>query len=237
MITKGDVIHYFKNNNDNKVNLCLSPDEENLYNRDTGKYFCSVDEFLNASRKVAHCDFEVIYEEHATLDVVYRCKECGTVIFSGDDIERYDPNLICPTCSGDDSHCGTDYWNKEMIDSDVDKRNCINWMLEETARKEEMYKRMKSRGGLYDWQRWVKKFVIGRYMFQISHICFGWGIKNAKKDRYIEVEAYIKDKDSIGLFSRIGSFKIPLSLYNIKCRYLYYKKYKNKEQKIDESFS
>ena len=81
--------------------------------------------------KILHCDFECIYNEHVSLDVVYKCNECGTIIFTGDD-ERYDINLACPVCA---NYNHSNYWTQEMIESDPDKKRYVEFLIKSTERQ------------------------------------------------------------------------------------------------------
>jgi len=222
MVSRYDVIKAFNlaKERGDKLELGLSEDEQNIISAETGEVLCDIDTYVSFMREKLNCDFEVVYSEHISLDVVYRCKKCGTVIFSGDD-ERYDPNLKCPTCSDYKPHCM--YWPKDEIDNDP-KKSLHIYQLEELERLAiEAEKRRKARGGLYDWQRWVKKINTKNHHIVISHICFGYGVKNMRKDRYLEIMDYERDENGHFLYGKdIGHcFKIPLSFYNIYIRWIY----------------
>ena len=129
MISKYDVIRAFEmaDKKGEKLAMCLSEDKNSLLETETGEYVCSMDTYLDYMRKELHCDFECIYHDHASLTTIYRCKECGAVIFSGDD-ERYDPNLKCPVCAG---YNHGDFWTKEEIEADEKKQKEIQFYIDE----------------------------------------------------------------------------------------------------------
>lgn len=224
MISKYDVIKSFENAAEKGKALAmkLSEDKTKLLDSKTGEYVCSVDTFLDYLRKEEHCDFESIYYEHASLTDVYRCRQCGTVIFGGDD-ERYDPNCKCPTCCHDDSVCRNEYWTKEEIENDSEKKGYIDFLIQSQKKMNEAAARRKARNGLYDWQRWVKKIHTKNHHIEISYIHFGWGEKNIKHDKYIEIMDYERDKDGSFVYGKdIGHcIKIPLNWYNVYIRWIY----------------
>jgi len=173
-----------------------------------------IKDFLIEIRKKEHCNFEEIWGCHATLQSTLRCCECGTVIFASDDCNYYDDKLACPTCGG--YHTDFEYWTKEEIESDPKKKETIEWMIQDTKEQEEEYERMKKRGGLYDHQRWVKKFKNKKRMIIISHICYGWGKKGVKKQRYLEISRWINDEDHMGYIhggKGTWTIKIPMNFY------------------------
>ena len=130
MISKYDVIRAFEmaDKKGEKLAMYLSEDKNSLMDTETGEFVCSMDTYVDYMRKKLHCDFECIYHEHASLTTIYRCKECGTVIFTGDD-EHYDPNLKCPTCS-DYHHWSGEFWTKEEIEADEDKQKAIQFSFD-----------------------------------------------------------------------------------------------------------
>lgn len=193
--------------------LKLSEDESGVLDAETGEYICSIETYLQYLREKNHCDFEEIWGCHATLQSTLRCRNCGTVIFASDDCWDYDPKLACPTCGGYDTHF--EFWTQEQIDNDPVKKDSIQWMLDDTKRQNEEYERMKKRGGLYDWQRFIKKFRFKKFMLQISHICWGWGEKGRKKDRYLEISKWVRNENDMYEHGGKGSWtiKIPLNPY------------------------
>lgn len=224
MISKYDVIKSFDKAEERgeRFALYLSDDKKSVLDSETHKVMCTIDEFVQYVRETEHCDFETVFYEHGTLTDIYRCRQCGTVIFGGDD-ERYDPNCKCPTCCHDDSVCQNDYWTKEEIENDPEKKKYIQFLEEEMRRMEEAEKRRQARGGLYDWQRWVKKIHTKNHHIEISYINFGWGEKGRKKDKYIEIMDYERDKDGSFLYGKsIGHcIKIPLSWYDVYIRWIF----------------
>lgn len=218
MISKYDVIRQFHNaeKKGKVLSLKLSEDENSLIDSNTGEFVCSVDTFTEKLRKQEHCDFETIYYEHATLVEVYRCRQCGTVIFGGDDEYHYNPNERCPTCCQDESVCYNKYWTKEQIDSDLEKQKTIQSLIEMQKEMNEADKRRKARGGLYDWQRWRKELPIGSRVFKCTLINYNSNKKLEHTDRFLEVCNY-KKSDGIVKYC----FQIPLSFYHIYIRYIF----------------
>lgn len=224
MISEYDVIRQFRRaeKEGEDLSLKLSEDEKSLVDSTTREYVCSVRTFTEELRKKEHCDFESIYYEHATLTDVYRCRQCGTVIFGGDDEYHYNPNEKCPTCCNDPSVCHNEYWTKEQIDSDPEKQKTIQFLIDEQARKNREYERSKKRNGLYDWQRWQKKFKTKKHGYEITYICFGYDgdlgkvPKGRKADRYLEIDRW--NLDDYIMNHRV---QIPLNWHNIYCRWIY----------------
>lgn len=194
-------------------------DELKMHLSDDGKSFVCEDKdilipadvFLSDLRKAYHCDFEEVWSCHGTLESVIRCRECGTVIFSSDDEWDFDPHLCCPTCGGYET--SFKYWTKKEIDSDPEKKQYIEFLEEETKEEAEAYERYKKRG-LRDNQRFVKKWMSRdkKHLFIFSHLCDGWGKKNVKKRRYLELEIYNRDENGAGYVLE-KSYKLPINLY------------------------
>ena len=114
--------------------MYLNGDETMLLDTNTHEEVCSIQTYLKYMREKLHCDFETVYYEHACLDDVLRCRQCGTVIFSGDD-ERYDPNLCCPSCG--EYKTSLVYWTKDEIEQDEAKRKTIK-MYEDFSRQQKI---------------------------------------------------------------------------------------------------
>lgn len=223
MISQYDVIKYYERAKESgkKTPFYLSDDKKEVFDSETNERLCSIEHYVNVMRKHLHCDFEVIYYEHATLEVVYRCKECGTVIFASDSCEEYDDNLCCPTCGGYET--GFEYWTKEEIANDEKKKNTLEFFDKIMKERKEEDERMKKRGGLYDWQRWVKRFKTKNYRIEIWGICSGWGHKGIKKDRYIEIYGFKKEENGSYTIGNNHGFhyQIPLNWYAFYIRYIY----------------
>ena len=168
MITKYDIIHSLKKAKDDpEMKFTLDDKHENIIEKETGKVLFSIDEGMEYFRKKFHCNFEVIYYEHGLLEITYRCKECGTVIFASED-ENYDPKLACPTCGGYKTHF--EYWTKEQIDSDEKKQNTVKMFHEMMHEKEEAAKRREKRG-LCDWEIWKKDIKFKNSKITLSLEC------------------------------------------------------------------
>lgn len=197
----------------------LSEDENSILDSKTGEYICKTETYLQHLREKLHCDFEVLYSEHVSLTVVYRCKQCGTVIFGGDD-ERFNPNECCPTCCNDPSVTFNKYWTKEEIDSDPEKQKVIQAYIDEQARMDRAYERRQARGGLYDWQRSQKEFSTKKHGYRITRINHGFDGDAGKTirpaDKYLEIVIWNKET---GI--REKTIQIPLNFYAIWIRWIY----------------
>ncbi len=217
------VKHFEQEMGDNAY-VKLSEDGKSILSYKTGENLGSIERFTQILRKHLHCDFELIWSCHASLDEIYRCRQCGTVIFGGDDEERYDPNERCPTCCHDPSVCHNEYWTAEDIQNDPDKAKTIQMYEELAKREKEAEIRRQKRGGLYDHERWIGHIKTKKRLFTFKHLCFGWGVKGMKKDRFLRVSCSIKDED--GLSYSMGrdrgfSFDIPLNFYAFYIRYIH----------------
>ena len=219
MISKYDIIRYFKRmKEENKdFHYYLNEDETEIFDSNDNIHVCSVDTYLNAMRKKLHCDFEVIYEEHGLLTLVYRCKECGTVIFAGDDEERYDPALTCPTCS--DYKTWLEYWTKEDIENDPQKQKEINSLIAMQKYQDEYYERRKRRGGLLDSELWKKEFRFKNSSYTVTLECMNlWGEKLKGLNLHI-IKFSRKNSCDIG-FSSDWFKRIPLSPYAVYIQWI-----------------
>ncbi|MBR1373504.1 hypothetical protein IJ556_03525 [bacterium] len=173
-------------------------------------------------RKKLHCNFEVIYSCHGTLQTVFRCKDCGTVIFTYDD-ERYDPNLCCPDCG--QYNTSFQYWSADEIEKDDQKKKSIQFMEQMRKEQIEADKRYYKRGRKYDWQIWNGHIRLGnRAVFLNLECCnlFKTKLKGLK------LIVHISDKDGTGYIFK-SHFTIPLSLYAFKIQRLVHKNNKRKK--------
>ena len=222
MISNWDVIQYFNKNDRKAFGMTLDEDNKTLVDAETNERVCSIETLTGYLRRKAHCDFETVYYEHVSLDNVYRCCECGTVIFGGDD-ERYDPNCRCPTCCNDKSVCQNEFWTADEIETSEEKKEYIKSLELTQKEMDEAAARRKARGGLYDWQRWVKEFRTKNHHITVSYINFGYGQKHRKKDKYLEIMDYEKDESGGFVYGKDKGhcIKIPLSFYNIYIRWIY----------------
>lgn len=137
---------------------------DNVVDKNDDRVLCSLDTFVETLRIQEHCNFEVIYDCHALLQTTYRCKECGTVIFTTED-EYFDPNLCCPVCG--DYKTGFEYWSGEDIKNSKVKRDSIDALIKENQYFIEAGKRYEKRK-LYDNQIYRKVFHIFRDALHIS---------------------------------------------------------------------
>ena len=230
MISNYDVIQTFRKyeTEGKKLSMKLSDDEKSLVDSETGEFITTLDAFTVELRRKEHCDFETIYYEHVSLDEVYRCRECGTVIFGGDDEYRYDPGCKCPTCCNDPSVCYNEYWTKEQIESDPEKQKTIDSLIAMQKEMNEAAKRRESRGGLYDWERWNKKFHTKNRVFEITLINTNWDKTRKNTNRYLEIHTW---KKSDGICDHC--WHIPLSFYDVYIQfYVFFKKLKKNYPRI-----
>lgn len=229
MVSNYDIIKSFERfeREGKQVALKLNEDKSGLVASDTGEYICSIDTYAQHLREKLHCDFEVIYDEHVSLQVVYRCKECGTVIFARDD-EDYDPNLSCPTCGGYNTYF--EYWTKEDIDSDESKQKSIEGMQMMQKYMNESAKRRKERG-LNDWEIWKREVQFKNYRMTFALECCNLfdGKKGLAriKGLNLHIIRWEKDNDGIGYIGKKYT-RIPLSPYSVYINWIlpHTKKYK-----------
>lgn len=216
MVSNYDIIKSFERfeREGKQVALKLNEDKSGLVASDTGEYICSIDTYAQHLREKLHCDFEVIYDEHVSLQVVYRCKECGTVIFARDD-EDYDPNLCCPSCGGYKTYF--EYWTKEEIDSDESKKKTIEGIQMMQEYMNESARRRKERG-LNDWEIWKKEVQFKNYRRTFTLECCNlFGGKNVfarLKGLNLHIIKWEKDENGIGYIGKKFT-RIPLSLYSM----------------------
>lgn len=221
MVSKYDMKKYIKKNAD-KFPYVYKEEEDAIYDKD-GNYFTSLDTFLETYRKHSGESFESIYYEHAFLQNVLRCTECGTVIFTTED-EGYDPRLKCPTCTDYQTHFK--YWTEEDIESDEKKQDTIKFFKEMTERKAEQDKRIRKRNGKYDWQIAIKKFRGKKIHLEFALECDDI-TKSYFKGLRLNVHISKKDNaDDIGYTGR-KHFTIPLSWSYFYILYVY----KHKKEK------
>ena len=222
MISKYDIIRALRKTNENSL-YGLNDSESHIINLETGHIVCSVEEFTNDMRKKHHCDFEVIYDEHASLTVIYRCRDCGAVIFGGDDEDRYDTNLECPVCGQYKTHL--QYWTKEEIETDIEKQNTIQFYKNVMSEMNAQALRKKKRG-LNDWEIWQKSFKTAKGKITFSLEClnlFHSGLKGLR----LEVKTF---KEEAGWFIRKKEYYIPLSAQAFKM-WMYRRKLKKNNLK------
>lgn len=204
----------------NGTQVTLSEDRQDVMVN--GEKLCSVTDFTLHLRRELHCDFEEIWSCHASLDEVYRCRECGTVIFGGDDEFRYDPDERCPVCCNDPSVCHNEYWTAEEIKNDKEKQKTIEAYEQMAKMEAEAEARRKARGGLYDWERWKHRIRTKRYVFTLEHLCFGWGKRVKKKQRFFRISCSVWDGESYVRGCGKGfSISIPLNFYTFYIAYIY----------------
>lgn len=216
MISKWDIENFIKKNSD-KLPYVYKEDEEGLYDKETGKYLLSLDDFLNFYRKKNGQSFESVYYDHIAENDFIRCTECGTVIFAHED-ESYDPYLKCPTCTGYKTHFK--YWTKDDIDADPQKQLEISYFEEMTKKQIEQNERMKRRNGKYDWQIGSKKFRFKRYSISFELECDNI-TESYLKGLRLYVNIWKREKlDDLNSFLW-KNFTIPLSWHQFYLQFIY----------------
>lgn len=227
MISMGD-LKEFMNSPKNKTDLRISKDYKRIVDINGNDYGPSGD-LLESVQKDNHCWFECIFSEHVSLTTVYRCKECGTVIFTGDD-ERWEPALRCPTCS--DYKPRARYYTKKEIESDPEKKKEVDSYiafqhdLDERARRREIR-------GLEDWEIWKKKKFFKKWGFQITLGRMNlWG--DPLKGLHLEIDIYKKEDPSNICYTGTKYIKIPLSPYAFYIQFIirHTKRYKKMQERL-----
>ena len=201
MISKYDVRKIIENSEEYTINKS----NDMIIKKSNMLPIMTLDELVESHRKRHHCDFECIYDEHATLQVVYRCKDCGTVIFASDSEGEYDPNLCCPTCGG--YHTYYDYWTQEDIDNDIKKQNTLKFFKDEMEIKRKENERY-SKTGLYFNEIWKKEF--NKYIVTLE--CY-----NVFRSKFDGLKLEIKHFNDD--YVRDKTITIPLSWSALKTAY------------------
>lgn len=221
MINKYDLIRYSKNADNCWFRV---ENEKDVISKETGEIVCGIDELTQVCREKMHCDFECVYSEHASLQVIYRCKQCGTVIFASDD-EHYDPNLRCPNCG--EYKTWFEYWTAEEIAEDEEKQKAIEFY--EHAQKEliEQNKRYLARGRKYDWEigeytiRGKKRGV--KFKLECDNL-----FETKLKGLRLKISWLKRDDDGVG-FIYTKHWRIPLSFSALKRMWSVHKYKKTKD--------
>lgn len=205
MISQYDVRRLFEKkwNADDSIPCTLDEDTVYMKNGTT----MSLEAFTIHLRILNDCDFESIYECPGTLLNVLRCRQCGTVIFASNDVEDYDDNLKCPTCS--DYETWFEHWTKEDTDSDERKQNTIK-MYEEFAEEEtkryERYQRRKK----HDDEIFVHRHRGKKYFVYVALKCNNL-FHTFLKGLHFKIEIGEKEtEDDIG-YTMKNFIEIPLS--------------------------
>lgn len=225
MISQYNVKQYAKGNPD----LWFSIDEnDNVVDKSSKEIVGTLADLTTALRKKLHCNFEEIYSCHGTLQTVFRCKDCGTIIFAYDD-ERYDPNLCCPDCGKYDT--GFEYWSADEIEKDDQKKKNIQFLEQMQQEQIEANKRYYKRGRKYDWQIWH-----GCIKMVNRAVSFDLECKDLFKTKLKGLKLIVRfsEKDGTGYIYK-RHFTIPLSWYALKIQILIHKKENAKHFKKERS--
>ena len=118
----------------------------------TGKVIGSIEEFRKITENLLKSRFNILIGNESAFDLLFECKECGTVIWSGTD-HRLDPNLKCPHCAGYETTLP--YWTLDDIAKDPDKELDVAIVKEHSEYLEADQKRYHEKR-LHDWEYWKK---------------------------------------------------------------------------------
>ena len=222
MISRYDIKRFYKHNHD-KLEYRVD-ENDNIVHKETGEFLCTLGDFVDNMRKKLHCDFEAIYSCHGTLEVILRCRECGTVIFASDDVDSCDDNLCCPVCANYNTHFK--YYTGEEILVDKKKQEEISWYEEMTREQIEADKRWKKRHGKYDHEIFKCRIKLGStkaiYYYLECDNLFKSGLKGLRLDLNYAVKdgmCYVFEKH----------FVIPLSYTAFKVQRLA-KRWRNEKE-------
>lgn len=209
MITRNDVLKYL-----NKEDCWFFQSDDGCFyskKHPELKLADNLDGFVKNLNIHNHSHFKCIYSCHASLDVVLECQECGTVIFTGDDEERYNHNLRCPVCSQTEQN--VEFWTKEDIKNDYRKQNTLKFFEEEIKMREEDCKRYK-KTGLNSWELWKKekRDLKGNLLKRITIERMG---RKGLKGLHIKISYYEPAENEFGSVWKKEK-KIPLSFYAAK---------------------
>lgn len=209
MISKYEVINCLEEEaKKGKSDYIYDRETDMIKNKD-GNNICSLDELMPIIRRENHCDFKTIYYCHATLEDVYQCRQCGTVIFGGDD-ERYDPDCRCPVCSNDKNACHNTWWSAEEIAADPEKQRTIDALKEEQRIMNEIEERRRKRGGKSDSEIWIKEYRGKKHYLQFNLECDDLFTTKLKGLKFV-IRHSVKDNEN-DFYVWKNDFVIPLSV-------------------------
>lgn len=219
MISRYDIYRAFEMDEEQggKSEMRLDKENNQLISKETGEVICTVDFYIEYLSKKLHCDFEVIYSDHASLTTIYRCNECGTVVFGGDD-ERWDPNLKCPNCG--EYKTFLKYWTSEDIENDPQKQKEIEGIIKMQEYMDECDKRHIQRG-LYDWQLYKKTIRGKKYGCNIEFKIDSIMNKCKLKGLEVSFDFMKKEAEDMSWYTHFKNITIPLSTHSIYIRYIY----------------
>lgn len=168
MITQHDVLKFVESRPDMTIEYFNQRPFVKFYEGGIPVKCVSLEQVVREIQREGHCDLEIIYSDPGSLDVIYRCNECGTVIFSGDD-ERFDANLVCPVCDPRYKD-KVEFWTKSEIENSVYKHDYYeHWMKDTRVRRMEVERR--KRRGKFDWQILRKQINLFGHRIFISLDC------------------------------------------------------------------
>lgn len=231
MISVNDMIKAIENFDD----LVYDKERKMVIDTNDNHDLCTIEEFTQKVCQEMGCDFECIYSD-ALLNTIYRCKHCGTVMFTGDD-ERWEPKLRCPVCSDYKPHCS--YWTGEEIAQDKKKQEEIQAYIEMDKmmqERNEWYEKRKEKLKAKGKNSWYYNIFEDIYIlrFKIKKNTFKFRLSaldlyNTKlKGLHLNLACASPSEDNELAFSTKWDIRIPISPYAI---YLFWifphtKKYK-----------
>jgi len=110
-------------------------------------------------------------------------------VFADDD--EYDEYVFCPKCSKDE-HYLFSFWTKEEIEVDKEKQEYLKGKRDAFKYRMEYFKRMNSRGGLYDHEIFRKEFKRKRkrYPFMIMSLQCNNAVEKDYRNLRLSVSFY-----------------------------------------------
>lgn len=146
-----DIIRYYERKNFGKHTI----DDSHQYviNAKTKKAVGTVEDFRVIAEHLLNSRFEVYYGVEDAFDLVFKCKDCGSIIWGGVD-ERFDPYLKCPHCSGYNTNLP--YWAGDEVARDEEKQIDLAIVMEHSEYVDATNTRYREEG-LYDWEYWRRE--------------------------------------------------------------------------------
>ena len=218
MITEKDVRRFISQSSDMVIEFVHGREYVKMFD-ETGRpvRLTLLTDVLQELRREMHCDLSLVYTDPGSLDVIYKCNECGTVIYTND--EYYDPNLVCPVCDPRYAH-----------KVKYDKTGTLDKVYEKSYRHYKFEEDRIKRRGKFDWELFKYEF----YWFH-KHIKWSFIVDDLYGHHFplrglrFVIQSYDPDSDSYNYH------QLPLSIHFIKeLRAGRRKKQENLDSQIDE---
>lgn len=201
-----------------ELDFFYKKEDNSIRNRADNSFICSFETYSKNYRKLTGQSFDCIYYCGGTLEEVLQCTECGTVIFSTEDYERYDPHLRCPTCTGYETYF--EFWTKEDIEKDHEKQKTIElfkWLKNEEKETRELQKKRK---GLTHWEIGKRTFCGKKRYIEVILECNDIR-KSYLKGLRLHIRIGRKDRpDDLG-YTIYHTIRIPLSWSQFYIQFIY----------------